>query len=195
MQTLYNNFLGRSGTTAELNSWVAVLNGTGPNTGQAAVVNGIVRSTAALTQVVDSYYLKYLGRAADSAGASYWVGQVQAGEFLNNVQAGFASSQEFISANNSDYVQGLYRTFFNRTGSSSDLAYWYGQLQQLNGLNIVAQGFANSPENTGTFIDNFFTAYLHYSASASDVSYWETQGSLGNIAVGILSSPTYYKLG
>jgi len=53
VQTLYNNFLGRTGTLTEVNGWLPMLTGTGPNTGQAAVVNGIVESTASLTRVID----------------------------------------------------------------------------------------------------------------------------------------------
>jgi hypothetical protein len=195
VQTLYNFFLGRTGATSELSGWVNVLTGTGPNTGQAAVAQGVAGSDAALTLVIDSYYLKYLGRVADTAGEQFWLSQVHAGMSLENVQAGFASSQEFISSNNSDYVQALYRTVFNRTGSSSELAFWYGQIQQPNGLNIVSHGFTNSQENKTLFVSNFFTSYLHKPASPSDISFWSMQGSLFNIAIGILSSPDYFKLG
>jgi hypothetical protein len=195
VQTLYNNFLGRSASITELNSWVNVLTGTGPNTGQAAVAQGIAGSAPALTLLIDGYYLKYLGRQADTGGEQYWVSQIQAGMPLESVQAGFAASLEFISANNADYVQALYRTFLGRTGSSADLAYWYGQLQQPNGLNLVAQGFANSQENKNLFINRFFTNFLHKPASSNDLAYWSTQGSFFSIAIGILSSPDYYKFG
>jgi hypothetical protein len=195
VQTLYNSFLGRTGALTELNGWVSVLTGTGTNTGQMAVAQGIAGSDAALTLIINAYYLKYLGRVSDSGGVQFWLSQIHAGTSLENVQAGFASSQEFISANNSDYVQGLYRTFFNRTGSSSELAFWYGQIQQPNGLNIVSQGFANSQENKMLFISNFFTSYLHRPASASDITFWSTQGSFFNIAIGILSSPAYFMFG
>jgi len=195
VQTLYNFFLARTGSVSELNGWVTVLTGTGANTGQAAVAQGVAGSDAALTVTIDSYYLKYLGRVADTAGAQFWLSQIHAGLSLENVQAGFASSQEFISNNDSDYVQSLYRTFFNRTGSSSELAFWYGQIQQTNGLNVVSQGFANSQENKTLFISNFFTNYLHKPASSSDISFWSTQGAFFNIALGILSSSDYFKLG
>ena len=69
--------------------------------------------------------------------------------------------EEFISSNNTDYVQALYRTFFGRTGSSSELGYWYGQIQQPNGLTTVAQGFVNSQENKNAFVAAAFTNYLH----------------------------------
>ena len=123
--------------------------------GQANVVDGILQSTEALDRVVEGYYLQYLGRVADSTGLSYWVGLIQGGASLETIQAGFIASPEFISNNNSDYIQGLYRTFFGRTGSSSELAYWYGQLPSL-GLAGVAQGFATSTENRQQFITEIY---------------------------------------
>jgi len=194
VQTLYNNLLGRSGQMSELNYWVQVLTGNGPNSGRSAAVSGINSSIAALNVLVDSYYLKFLGRVADTAGAQYWVTMIQNGMALESVQAAFVSSPEFISTNNTDYVQALYRAFFNRTGSTSDLNYWYGQLQQTNGLNLVARGFANSQENKGVFADDCFTDYLHRQASSTDRAYWETQGSLFNIRLGILSSDEYFQV-
>ncbi len=192
VQTLFNDFLGRTGTTTELNGWVGTLS----SSGQAAVVKGVFQSTPSLTRVVDGFYIKYLGRTADMAGASSWVALLQGGSSLESIQAGFISSAEFISSNNSDYVQGLYRTFFGRTGSASELAFWYGQIQQPNGLNIVAQGFATSAENRQSYVQSTFTQYFHRRGNAAEVSFFANQsGDLLAVASLMLSSSEFFNKG
>jgi hypothetical protein len=192
VQVLYNDFLGRTATLAELNNWVTVLN----SGGQAAVVQGIFRSTASLNRIVDGFYLKYLGRASDAGGRGYWVGHLQNGATLESIQAGFISSPEFISSNNSDYVQGLYRTFFNRTGTTSELAFWYNQLQQSNGLNIVANGFAGSAENRQSFVQSIFSNDFHRAGTPAELAFFANQsGDLLSVATQMLDTSEFFNKG
>lgn len=189
VQTLYNNMLGRTGTIAELNSWLPLL--TASASGQANVLNGTLRSEEALTRIVDQYYLQYLGRTAD-AGVVYWVNQIKGGMTLEQVQAGFLASPEFLSDNNSDYVQGLYRTFFGRTGNASELAYWYTQLPSL-GLSGVARAFSQSPENRHDQLTALFSDFLHRTPTAGDLSLWSTQpGDLLTVEVNLLASGEFF---
>jgi Domain of unknown function (DUF4214) len=192
VQVLYNDFLGRSATVGELNNWVNVLNAGG----QAAAVQGVFHSTASLDRIVDGFYLKYLGRASDAGGRDYWVARIQGGASLESIQAGFISSAEFISSNNSDYVQGLYRTFFNRTGSASELAFWYNQLQQPNGLNIVANGFAVSAENRQSFVQSIFRNDFHRAGTAAELAYFANQsGDLLAVATQMLDTSEFFNKG
>ena len=194
VQTLYNNLLGRTGTIAELNSWVSTLTAGGAN-GQANVINGILRSDEALGRVIDQYYLEYLGRAADATGRSFWVKQIDGGMTLAQVQAGFLSSPEFLGDNNSDYVQGLYRTFFNRTGSSTELAYWYTQLPTL-GLSGVAMAFSQSPENRAAQVTGLFNEFIHRAPTAAELAQWmAAPGDFLTIEVNLLSSGGFYTNG
>jgi hypothetical protein len=192
VQVLYNDFLGRTGTIGELNFWVNLLR----INGQAAVVQGIFDSAESLGRIVDGFYLKYLGRASDSGGRAFWVNLIQGGTSLESVQAGFISSPEFISSNDSDYVQGLYRTFLNRTGSSAELAVWYANLQQPGGLNITAQGFARSAENRRNFVQSIFTSYFHRQGSPADLNTWANNpNDLLSIANQMLSTPEFLNNG
>jgi hypothetical protein len=192
VQVLFNNFLGRSGSISELNTWVNTLT----SQGQAAVVKGIFESTASLDNIVAGFYLKYLGRAADAGGEAYWVSLIQSGSTLESIQAGFISSAEFISSNNSDYVQGLYRTFFNRTGNVAELAYWYTQLQQPSGLNLVSNGFAVSTENRSSFVQSIYTQFFHRPGSKAEVSSLAAQtGDLLSIEAQMLNSSEFFNKG
>jgi hypothetical protein len=187
VQALYNDLLGRSGTLAELDSWVAVLMAGGASS-ETNVVNGILRSDESLGRIVDQYYLQYLGRASDFAGKMAWVAQIKAGMTLEQVQAGFISSAEFLANNNTDYVQGLYRNFLNRTGGASELAYWYGRLPAL-GLTGVALAFTQSQESHNDALTHIFNAFLHRNPSAGDMSYWSAQaGDLLTVEANLLGS-------
>ncbi len=194
VQTLYNNMLGRTGKMAELNSWVTTLTTGGAN-GQANVINGIMRSDEALDRVIDQYYLEYLGRTSDAAGEAYWVKLIDGGMTLAQVQAGFLSSPEFLSDNNSDYIQGLYRTFFNRTGSSTELAYWYAQLPTL-GLTGVALAFSQSPENRTAQVTGLFNEFLHRAPTAAELAQWAAaSGDFLTVEVNLLSSGGFFANG
>jgi Domain of unknown function (DUF4214) len=194
VQALYNELLGRSGTMAELNYWVGVMQAGGKN-GQTNVVNDLLRSTESLDHIVDQYYLEYLGRTADAAGQTYWVNQIQAGMTLEQVQAGFLSSQEFISNDNSDYIQALFLTVLGRTGSADDLAYWEGQLMSV-GYAGVAKTFVNLKEYDNDVTAALFSKFLHRAPSAGDLSYWSAQfGDLLSVEVKLLSTSEYFTNG
>jgi hypothetical protein len=187
VQATYNDLLGRTATLAELDGWVAVLTAGGAS-GPTNVVGGILRSDESLGRIVDRYYLQYLGRASDFVGRAYWVTQIKAGMTLEAAQAGFLSSAEFLANNNTDYVQGLYRHFFGRTGSAWELAYWYARLPSL-GLAGVAQAFSASRENHLGQLTQVFNFFLHRNPSAGDMSYWSAQpGDLLTVEARLLGS-------
>jgi hypothetical protein len=194
VQSLYNEILGRTGTTAEIDAWATLL-ASSPN-GQATVANGILHSSAALARIVDQYYNQFLNRSAESAGQAFWVNQLQQGVSLEAVQAGFLSSREFLAANGGDYVEQLFGTFMGRIGSQAELSYWYARLQQPNGTAVTAQSFANSTENRGHFVETTFLTLLHRTAAASEIAYFvnKPDGLLG-IEADILSSTEFYSNG
>jgi hypothetical protein len=187
VQAAYNDILGRTATLGELDGWVAAM-AAGGAAGPANVVSGILRSDESLGRIVDGYYLQYLGRAPDFVGRAYWVGQIKSGMTLEAVQAGFASSPEFLANNNTDSVQGLYKHFFGRTGSPAELAYWYAWLPAL-GWAGVAKAFSASRENHLLQLTQIFNVFLHRNPSAGDMSYWSAQsGDLLTVEARLLGS-------
>lgn len=150
---LYQDFLGRTGSTAELEGWVQQL----PTARRSGLVAGIERSTEALQRLVQSYYTYYLGRTASVGELSPWVNQLQQGRTAEQVAAGFLASGEFAARANTlegtsnadeNYVRALYRLLLQRTGSQisqAEVNYWKGQLAVV-GRGGVANGFLNSSE-------------------------------------------------
>src|SRR5262249_19178418 len=130
VQALYDEVLGRTGTLAELDPWVSLLN----NQGQAAVATAILHSNEALGRIVDRFYLRFLGRVSDAGGRAGWIGFLQHGGTEEQVESLFLSSPEYISHINVDYVQSLYLNILGRPGSSGELAAWNTNIQNLGGL-------------------------------------------------------------
>lgn len=193
VQVLFNNLLGRTGTLDELDFWVQKLV-SGP-AGQTAVLNGILRSDEALTRIVADYYLRYLGRAADPAGTAYWVAALRGGMTLEAAQAGIVSSPEFLSNNDTDFVQALYRNFFARAGTAQELNFWYGKLPSL-GLGGLALAFSQSTENRVLFTDQVYDRYLHRQASGIELTYWATSGTdLLTLLQNIFTTTDFYTRG
>lgn len=186
-QALYNHVLGRTGSLAELDYWVSLLT----SGGQAAVVNGILRSSEGLGRIVDGFYREFLSRQSDS-GRTYWIGLLQAGVPEETVMAGFLTSAEYLAHIDTDYVQSLYRLTLHRTGSAAELAYWNNLVPAL-GFNGVAVGFTTSNENRGYRTTDYFQHLLHRSPTSADLSYFTSlPGDLLAIEAAILSSREYF---
>jgi hypothetical protein len=156
VQTLYLDDLGRVASSSEINGWVAVYN----SQGQAAVVQGIYFSAESLGRIVDSFYLRFLGRQSDPAGRAGWISFLQNGGTEQQMENGFLGSPEYLSHIDTDFVQSLYINILGRTGSSSELAGWNNQLQTL-GLVGVANGFTGSTENRDNTVIADYETYLH----------------------------------
>jgi hypothetical protein len=165
VQTLYNEVLGRTGSLPELDSWVAILN----SQGQAAVAKGILRSSEALGQIVDGFYLRFLGRQSDPGGRANWISFLQHGGTEEQLENLFLTSPEYQSHINTDFVQSLYINILGRTGSASELAGWNSQLQQL-GLGGIASGFTQSAENRADTVLALFQTFLHRVPGTAETS-------------------------
>jgi acid phosphatase len=160
VQSLYMDFLGRSGSPGEIANWVAAL----PQVGRAAVVNGIARSPEAFTRLVNSLYVRFLGRPVDPFGQQAWLGLLESGGTEEQVLEGILSSGEFASVANSsvgstntdyNYVSALYSLLLNRTAGSAEVNGWLNVLPGA-GRAAVAVGFLNSAEFRGDAVRSFY---------------------------------------
>jgi hypothetical protein len=87
---LYQQLLGRNGTPAEINYWVAAL----PSTGRAGVVASFVHSSADRSDVIAQYYTGLLHRPGLNAEVSYWA---NSGLDLLSIEVPFLSNTEFYA--------------------------------------------------------------------------------------------------
>jgi Domain of unknown function (DUF4214) len=191
VQTLYNDLLGRTGTSGELNSWVPIFNASG----QSAVANGILRSTESLGRIVDSLYLEYLGRQSDPAGRAFWINEFQNGATLEQVSSNIINSPEYLGHINTDFVQSLYVHILQRTGGPQELAFWYARLGTL-GLNGVALQFLDSTEYRIDAVTALYSRFLHRQPGNGEAAAWaNTSLDLLTIEVDILGSAEFFANG
>jgi hypothetical protein len=165
VQTLYLDDLGRLASTAEIQAWVSVFNADG----QAAVVQGIYFSSESLGRIVDSFYLRFLGRQSDTAGRASFINFLQNGGTEQQMENIFLTSPEYLSHIDTDFVQSLYINVLGRTGSASELAFWNNQLQTI-GLLGVANGFTGSTENRQNTAIVDYETYLYRAPRNSEES-------------------------
>jgi hypothetical protein len=193
VQALYNDLLGRTGQLSELDPWVVVLNN--PAQGRSALVNGILRSSESLGRIVDRLYLRYLGRASDPGGRAAFISLLQNGTSLEDVEAMFVSSPEYLTRITSDYVQSLYINLLGRTGSQSELVPWYNALGQL-GLLGVAKSFTHAFEHRLNFARTLYQQFLHRTPSNAEISPLASSGTdLLGMEVFVLTSDEFSNRG
>jgi hypothetical protein len=146
IRPIYEHYLGREPDAAGLNYWVSQM--------QAGLTDerleaGFIGSAEFYAHAggtdklwVDFMYQDLLGRAADSAGESYWVAQLTAGANRSSVAFGFAASLERERMR----VQDDYFHYLGRQADSSGVDYWVAAFAQGTTNEDVIAGFIASDE-------------------------------------------------
>jgi hypothetical protein len=195
IQTLYHDFLGRTGALSELDGWVAVLT----NLSRQGVANGIARSPEALKRVVDSFYAKYLQRAADPGGEGTWIIFLQQGgteeQLLNNI----LSSQEYADhvkdiygGADAGFIQSLYNKLLGRNTSTAEVAAWVAALPSMGRTGVIT-AFLSGTEYRSDVVGGYYQAFLHEAAPATELSAWvNSPFDLLTIEIAITTSDLYY---
>lgn len=95
-------------------------------------------------------YLATLDRGPDDNGHRYWQDQLDAGQSLVSVAAGFVGSAEFQARygalGNAAFVDLLYQNVLNRPADAPGSAYWTGLLNGGTSRASVVTGFSESSE-------------------------------------------------
>jgi streptogramin lyase len=204
VQAQYVDALGRVGSVAELDAWVAQLP-PGATSLTQIVVAGIEGSSEARDRLVKGWYSTYLGRSAGGGEEQGFVNRLEGGLTEEQVLSEILSSPEFLnraqnliggSDSNTNFVQALYQLLLGRTGSASELAGWVSLLQS-NALTRlqVANGFAGGPEYRTDIVAGYYQNLLHRTGGQMEVSGWVNSGlDAFHIRVGIESSGEHFGL-
>jgi hypothetical protein len=141
VQTLYYDFLGRTGDTANPNdagAWVNALNA-GLLT-PLQVATAISRSPEALGVVVDGLYFKILKRASDPAGRAAFVSFLQQGGTVEQAIVMMVTSPEYSTltgGTDTGFISGLYTQLLGRNVSPAELAGWLALLPSLGRAGVA----------------------------------------------------------
>ena len=101
---------------------------------------------------VERLYTVALGRASEPAGKAYWVEKLLTKQMTGGAVAKkmlISSEFEGKKYTNEEFVEVLYRTFFNRTGEANGTKYWLDKLASgMTRENVIAS-FIDSNEWAG----------------------------------------------
>lgn len=128
-----------------------------------------------VTAFVTRFYQQCLDRQPDAPGLAGWVTALLDHSISGaTVANGFINSTEFVSKNlsNEDYLNVMYRAFFDRQPDPQGFSDWMGQLNAGNSRQFVLAGFVNSAE-----FRNLCAKYGIESGSIGSVSGTNTGGS------------------
>jgi hypothetical protein len=198
IQTLYNHFLGRTGSVPELIGWVGQL----PSLGRTGVLNRIFRSTEGLGRVVDAFFLRYLQRSTDSAGRASFVIFLQQGHSEEELAIQLISSQEYYDrvratygGTDASFVQSLFNKIVGRNDSAADVAAIVSQLPALGGRAGLARALLGSSEYRAGVVRSYYTDLLHRPnlPADSEVNGWVNSGQdLLTIEFTFATTPEFY---
>jgi len=148
---------------------------------------------------ISDLYVTFFDRGPDSAGSTYWAGQLQTGLTREVLLASFLFSPEFGNFTQSifgntaarpevDVVMDFYRGLLARLPDNSGFAFWVQQFRAAqcsgNAANIFAQAesissaFGNSGEygarnrSNAQFVGDLYNAFLRRGGDAGGVQFW-----------------------
>ncbi len=140
-----------------------------------AIANAIAFSTENVERVIGQDYTNLLHRSGSPAEINGWVGRVEAGMTLNQVDALFTGSAEYVNDHygaGPDYVAGLYQDLLGRTPNTAEVNGWLGQLDNHVSPQAVASVIANSTEHLADQVTADYVQYLGRTPSGAEVSGW-----------------------
>jgi hypothetical protein len=203
IRALYLEELGRPGSLAEWSVWgseLALLDG------RRIVSSGIATSREARVQLVDGWYLKYLGRTAGDWEDQAWVKALLDGASEEQVLGVILSSEEYFNhtstlpsasglSPNQAFVEALYVQLLGRQADAPGLKYWTDHIGDL-GRDGVARQLLSSREYRDTIVRGYYRDLVQRPAgspSQQEVDSWSLSGmDITSIRVGFLASKEYY---
>ena len=102
---------------------------------------------------VDLVYQNVLGRAPDTGGRAFWLGQLNGGMTRGQMMIGFSESPEYKSTIFSEtYVTMMYVGMLRRAPDSGGFNFWVNYLDRGNSGQALINGFLVAPEYHSRFL-------------------------------------------
>ena len=120
-----------------------------PTVKPTSVVTPVPTVESGVAGFVERLYSVALGRPSDPYGKADWINRVRIEGYTGaDLARGFLFSQEFLGKDmsNSDFLDVLYRTFFNREADEGGKSNWIALMELGWGKKDVIDGFINSTE-------------------------------------------------
>jgi len=152
------------------------------------------------TAFVRQVYLDFLNREPDTGGLTYWVDQLETGQFdRSELVEQYLLSDEFQGK--VAPIARLYSAYFNRIPDYYGLMYWIGQYKDGTEFVSISDSFASSAEFTSTygslgnseFVSLVYQNVLGRPADADGLAYWKgeldtSRATRGQVMIGFSES-------
>lgn len=197
VSNVYLDFLSRPADSSGLAAWVGQL---AAGTPRVTVVLAIEQSLEYEQDVVASLYNRYLHRAADPGGLSFFSQLLSQGVSIEQVAAALAGSSEFFivqgGGTNDGFLQALYQDALGRPIDPGGLAWWSAQLDAGLSRTQVAVSILASDEYRANLIQSAYQHLLGRSADAGGLAFWLNALRAGatdqQLNAGLASSAEYF---
>jgi hypothetical protein len=164
-----------------------------------AVASGVVNSAENYGDFIAQEYSNLLGRAPDASGFNYWLGQLESGVSPEAVEAGIASSPEYIQNHGNDQVawlDGIYQNLLGRAPDIDGIDHWMANLAAGEDAGSVASEIATSVERETNVIEQDYALFLGRTANDDEVGHWIGQFQRGwtraDVANDIVASDEFF---
>ena len=101
------------------------------------------------TQLVESWYQRYLGRGSDPGGLNNWVWQLRSGMPPDAVEASILGSDEYYVRHGQTpegFVAGLYQDVLSRGALGGEVASWVNRFYGLGDRQALAREFLGAAQ-------------------------------------------------
>ena len=157
------------------------------------VANIITTSQEFYTNLVTTEFTNILRRVPDSATVSYFVGLLQQGETVEQVEAVMYGSAEFFNneggGTDDGFLSALYLDALDRPLDSTGEAVWGAELLAFPSTYNVALSILTSSEAQQDLIGAAYLKYLGHSVDSAGNAYW-----LGQLQAGMTDQEFYAQL-
>lgn len=194
--SVYEDLFDRAPDPTGRSTWTTAL---GSGTPRIAVANAITSSEEFRSGLIAGAYEAYLGRGPEPAGLAFWLRNMAAGMTIEQLDAGFISSDEYwvgAGGTSAGWVRALYADVLGREAGDSEVAFWLGQLSRGSSRFQVAMGFLLSTEYLSTVIDGYYWWLLGRGLDPTGLGTWVGAIQSGardeQIIGGIIASEEYW---
>lgn len=178
--SLYENVLGRTGSSSEVQSWVASME---DGATAADVADGFIASDEYRTIEIRGYYEAYLGRTPGSSEVQGWLEAARDldedggdnPEVLEQVEEQIAASSESFQrggGTQSGWLANVYQGALGRQMADGEDDSWLELLEEEDNYLDVAEGIIESSEADARVVRESYVLYLSRSASDAEVQSW-----------------------
>lgn len=204
IQVLYLNVLSRPATRAEVSSWLPLFDrGLSRAQVQALIATELNGSVEARTNLVDTWFRSFLGRAPVNGDDGLWITML-ATQSEEQVLSGILGTAEFFNraqtlittgSTNKRFVAALFQMLLHRPGDSAGLTFWTNQVSVV-GRQGVALGLLQSTEFRNSLVEAYFNVLLRRAGDAAGRAFWVNSAEdIRDIRIHIESSGEFFDHG